>query len=119
MSRRAKVFTGELAAVATVYVPGTNRIDLGDAEERHRLRVLARSSEAGGKFGYLVVSQKVLSDADAITALGAAASRVRFFAGELAGPAGFLDVSFDSGFRYVYFLAENGTIDLSVIAEQE
>ena len=116
MSRRSPILTGELGAVASTYDADTNKLDLGDDASVHRLRVLARSSEAGGKFGYLVVSSSVI--ADPAVPLAAAAQRVRFFAGLLAGEAAWIDITFDFPFRFIYFLSESNTIDLSVVAEQ-
>lgn len=118
MSRRTKVYTGEKTAIANTYAKASNQMDLGEGVECHRVEVRAKSDQASGAWGYLVPSKTELADADANTALGAVAQRVRFFAGPSGGDAAVLDVTFDASFRFLYFLSAAGTINASVIAEK-
>ncbi len=89
-------------------------MDLGVAKN-HRLQIMITGS---AQRVFMVPSKIALSDAEAVAALGAAATRITLFAVDVTvGIPEYTEIELPFPARFVYFIAASSAVSVNVIGD--
>jgi hypothetical protein len=99
----------ELTSVATPYAEATNRMEFPDGVRFLDLDIAGSAAV----YLYVYASPSLLTDAEAIAALGDATRRQRVLMKTKANGGVQTRVAFNADAKYVYFITESGTADVA------